>query len=67
MKKLASSIIGGIAGAVALNILHQAVKQFDHEAPRVDLIGEEAITKRFRKRRYCGTNRQHLICRNYGR
>lgn len=45
MKKLASSIIGGIAGAVALNILHQAVKQFDHDAPRVDLVGEEAITK----------------------
>lgn len=45
MKKLASSIIGGIAGAVALNILHQAVKQFDHEAPRVDLVGKEAISK----------------------
>ena len=38
-------MIGGIAGAVALNILHQAVKQFDHEAPRVDLVGEKAITK----------------------
>lgn len=49
MKKLASSIIGGIAGAVALNILHQAVKQFDHEAPRVDLVGEEAITKGLEK------------------
>jgi hypothetical protein len=45
MKKLVSSIIGGIAGAVALNVLHQAVKQFDHDAPRVDLVGEEAITK----------------------
>jgi hypothetical protein len=49
MKKLASSIIGGIAGAVALNILHQAVKQFDHDAPRVDLVGEEAITKGLEK------------------
>jgi hypothetical protein len=49
MKKLASSIIGGIAGAVALNILHQAVKQFDHEAPRVDLVGEEAIMKGLEK------------------
>jgi len=49
MKKLASSIIGGIAGAVALNLLHQAVKQFDHEAPRVDLVGEEAITKGLEK------------------
>jgi hypothetical protein len=45
MKKLVNSLIGGIAGAVALNILHQAVRQFDHDAPRVDLIGEEALTK----------------------
>ncbi|GAB3922141.1 hypothetical protein [Mucilaginibacter myungsuensis] len=45
MKKLTSSIIGGIAGAVALNILHQAVKEFLHEAPRVDLVGEEALSK----------------------
>lgn len=44
MNKLTSSIIGGIAGAVALNILHQTVKQFVHDAPRVDLVGEEALT-----------------------
>ena len=45
MKKLFTSLAGGLAGAVALNILHQAVKQFDHDAPRADLIGEEALTK----------------------
>lgn len=45
MKKVFSSLIGGLSGAVALNILHQAVKQFDHEAPRVDLVGEEALSK----------------------
>lgn len=49
MKKLSSSIIGGIAGAVALNILHQVVKQFDHDAPRVDLVGEEALSKGLEK------------------
>ena len=43
--KIIQSIIGGLAGALALNILHQAAKQFDHEAPRVDLVGEEALTK----------------------
>jgi hypothetical protein len=32
MKKLASIIIGGVAGAVASNILRQAFKQFDHHA-----------------------------------
>jgi hypothetical protein len=45
MKKVISSLIGGIAGAAALNILHQVVKQIDHEAPHVDLIGEEALSK----------------------
>jgi hypothetical protein len=43
--KILHHIIGGLAGTVALNILHQAVKQFDHDAPRVDLVGEEALTK----------------------
>lgn len=42
-------MIGGVAGAVALNILHQAVKSFDHDAPRVDLIGEEALSKGMEK------------------
>ncbi|MEO3407370.1 hypothetical protein AAFN85_25855 [Mucilaginibacter sp. CAU 1740] len=45
MKNLTNSLIGGIAGAIALNILHQTVKQFVHEAPRVDLIGEEGIAR----------------------
>ncbi|TWR31212.1 hypothetical protein FPZ43_01680 [Mucilaginibacter pallidiroseus] len=45
--KILKNLIGGLAGAVALNVLHEALKRFDHEAPRVDLIGEEAITKGF--------------------
>jgi hypothetical protein len=43
--KLVKSIIGGIAGSVALNLLHETVKQFDNEAPRVDLVGEEGLNK----------------------
>jgi hypothetical protein len=43
--KMIQNIIGGLAGAIALNVLHQTAKQFDHEAPRVDLVGEEALTK----------------------
>jgi hypothetical protein len=42
---LIKNIIGGLAGAVTLNTLHQTVKQLDHDAPRVDLVGEEALTK----------------------
>lgn len=44
MKKMMCSLIGGLAGALALNIVHQAYQPFDHEAPRVDLVGEEALS-----------------------
>lgn len=49
MKKIISSMMGGIAGAAALNIIHQAVAQIDHDAPRVDLVGEEALSKGLKK------------------
>ena len=40
MKKL----LGGLAGALALNIIHETYRRFDNKAPRVDLVGEEALT-----------------------
>jgi hypothetical protein len=43
--KFINAIIGGFTGAIALNILHETVKRFNSKAPRVDLIGEEAISK----------------------
>ena len=43
--KLITNIIGGLAGAIALNILHETVKRLDHDAPRIDLVGEEALSK----------------------
>lgn len=49
MKKILSSLIGGFAGAAALNIVHQTVAQFDHDAPRVDLVGEEGLSKGLEK------------------
>lgn len=36
---------GGLAGALALTALHQYVKKKDPNAPRMDLLGMEAITK----------------------
>jgi hypothetical protein len=45
MNKIAANLIGGLAGAAALNIIHQTIKQIDSEAPRVDLVGEEALNK----------------------
>ena len=43
--KTLNNTIGGFAGAAALNIVHQTLKQFIDKAPRVDLIGEEALNK----------------------
>jgi hypothetical protein len=39
------SLIAGFAGAAALNILHETVRKFDPKAPRMDLVGEEAVKK----------------------
>lgn len=39
------NIIAGLGGAIALNILHEALKKRDHDMPRVDLLGEEALEK----------------------
>ena len=43
--KTVNNLIGGLAGAIALNIIHQTAKNINHDAPRVDLVGEEAIKK----------------------
>lgn len=39
------SLIAGFAGAAALNILHETMRKLDNEAPRLDLIGEQAVKK----------------------
>ena len=39
------NLVGGFAGAAALNILHQTAAQLVAVAPRADLVGEEAVTK----------------------
>ena len=43
--KLINALIGGFAGAIALNILHETVKRYYEKAPRIDLLGEEALEK----------------------
>lgn len=43
--KLIKALIGGFVGAVALNILHETVKRYYDKAPRIDLLGEEAMEK----------------------
>ena len=39
------NLTGGLAGALALNIIHETYKRMDHDAPRVDLVGEEVINE----------------------
>ncbi len=41
----AKSIIAGFAGAAALNILHETIRKLDSEAPRMDLVGKQAVKK----------------------
>lgn len=43
--KLLTNIIGGLAGAVALNLLHETVKRLDPDAPRIDLVGAAGMNK----------------------
>lgn len=45
MKKTLGNLVGGLVGAAVLNIVHQAVAQFNEDAPRVDKVGEEALSK----------------------
>lgn len=45
MKPEIRNILGGITGAVVLNLVHEVAKRVSHKAPRVDLLGEEALTK----------------------
>ncbi|MBC8051691.1 MAG: hypothetical protein H7Y13_01360 [Sphingobacteriaceae bacterium] len=47
--KLISSIGGGLAGACALTLMHEIVKRLDSEAPRMDLMGMQAVKKGLNK------------------
>lgn len=42
-----ASIAGGLAGAVAVTLLNEVIKKFDPEAPRLDLLGMNAVSKGF--------------------
>jgi hypothetical protein len=43
-----SSAIGGLAGAVALTLINQGVQKVDKNAPRLDLLGKNAVAKMFK-------------------
>lgn len=45
IKKLAAGLVAGLAGAVALNIVHEVVRRNFEDVPAVNEIGEEVIDK----------------------
>ena len=42
-----NALISGFAGAAILNLVHETARQFSDRAPRVDLLGQQAITKTY--------------------
>ena len=46
--KYTSAIGGGIIGAVALTLIHETGRRINPKAPRMDLLGMDAITKSLR-------------------
>lgn len=43
--KIVSALGGGIAGALALTLLHETVRRINADAPRMDLLGMQALAK----------------------
>ncbi len=43
--KLAPSLAAGLAGSLALTLTHQLLHPYISDAPRMDLMGEEALLK----------------------
>jgi hypothetical protein len=40
-----SAVVGGVAGASTLTILHETMRRIDPKAPRMDLLGMNALAK----------------------
>ncbi len=43
--KLGASLLGGLAGAVAVTLIHETLRRKDPDAPRMDKLGMEAMAK----------------------
>lgn len=43
--KLLTSLAGGLAGAIAVTILHELIRKTDPSAPRLDRLGEQAAAR----------------------
>ena len=45
MRTTIQNILGGLAGSLALTSLHEWLAKKTDKAPRIDLVGEEAVTE----------------------
>ncbi|MEJ7737276.1 MAG: hypothetical protein WKF97_07615 [Chitinophagaceae bacterium] len=43
--KLLTALAGGLAGACALTLLHETARRMSPEAPRMDLLGMDALSR----------------------
>lgn len=43
--KLSTALAGGLAGACALTLLHETARRLSPEAPRMDLLGMDALSR----------------------
>jgi hypothetical protein len=43
------SLLAGLGGAIALNVLHESLKKKGRNMPRIDKLGEEAVQKSLRQ------------------
>lgn len=49
MSSTTRNIIGGLGGAIALTLLNEKLRQKETDVPRLNLLGEEALTKTLHK------------------
>lgn len=47
--KGSSALLGGLAGACALTLVHETLRKVEPDAPRMDLLGENALSKLLQK------------------
>ncbi len=47
--KIVDGLIGGLAGALGVTIIHEITRKLYPDAPRLDLLGEQATSKLMKK------------------
>jgi hypothetical protein len=59
--KLLAALASGMAGAVTVTVVHEIVKRIDPKAPRMDLLGMNALSKMMVKAGETPPNRRELF------